>query len=93
MIIVIEYMLEYSGMLFAALVLLAIQAMCDLSLPDYMSDIVNTGIISGNVSFIVQTGVKMLLITLLGAVCSIADRVFRGSDRGIYRPRYESGCI
>jgi ATP-binding cassette subfamily B protein len=76
MIIVIEYMLEYSGMLFAALVLLAIQAICDLSLPDYMSDIVNTGIISGNVSFIVQTGVKMLLITLLGAVCSIATGYF-----------------
>lgn len=63
-------------MLFAALVLLAVQAMCDLSLPDYMSDIVNTGIISGNVSFIVQTGVKMLLITLLGAVCSIATGYF-----------------
>ena len=76
MIIVIEYMLEYSGMLFAALVLLAIQAMCDLSLPDYMSDIVNTGIISGNVSFIVQTGIKMLLITLLGAACSITTGYF-----------------
>ena len=76
MIIVIEYMLEYSGMLFAALVLLAVQAMCDLSLPDYMSDIVNTGIISGNVSFIVQTGIKMLLITLLGAACSIATGYF-----------------
>jgi ATP-binding cassette subfamily B protein len=69
-------MLEYSGMLFAALVLLAVQAMCDLSLPDYMSDIVNTGIISGNVSFIVQTGVKMLLITLLGAACSITTGYF-----------------
>jgi len=76
MTIVLEYMLEYSGMIFGALVLLAVQAMCDLSLPDYMSDIVNTGIISGNVSFIVQTGVKMLLITLLGAVCSIATGYF-----------------
>ncbi len=76
MIIVIEYMLEYSGMLFGALVLLVVQAVCDLSLPDYMSDIVNTGVISGNVSFIVQTGIKMLLITLLGAACSIAVGYF-----------------
>ncbi len=76
MIIVIEYMLEYSGMLFGALVLLVVQAICDLSLPDYMSDIVNTGVINGNVSFIVQTGIKMLLITLLGAACSIAVGYF-----------------
>jgi ATP-binding cassette subfamily B protein len=68
---VFEYMAEYSGMLLVALALLVVQAICDLSLPDYMADIVNTGVLSGNVSFIVQIGVKMLLITLLGAACSI----------------------
>jgi ATP-binding cassette subfamily B protein len=72
MIMVFEYMSAYSGMLVAALALLVVQAICDLSLPDYMADIVNTGVLNGNVSFIVQIGVKMLLITLLGAACSIA---------------------
>ncbi len=72
MVIVFEYMSEYSVMLLAALALLVVQAICDLSLPDYMADIVNTGVLSGNVSFIVQVGGKMLLITLLGAACSIA---------------------
>ena len=72
MIMVFEYMSEYSGMLVVALALLVVQAICDLSLPDYMADIVNTGVLNGNVSFIVQSGVKMLLITLLGAACSIA---------------------
>ncbi len=76
MIMVIEYMSEYFGMLVGALALLVVQAICDLSLPDYMSDIVDTGVLSGNVSFIVQTGIKMLLITLLSAACSIAVGYF-----------------
>jgi ATP-binding cassette subfamily B protein len=69
---VFEYMSEYSGMLVAALALLVVQAICDLTLPDYMADIVNTGVLNGNVGFIVQIGSKMLLLTLLGAACSIA---------------------
>jgi ATP-binding cassette subfamily B protein len=69
-------MSEYIGMLLAALSLLVIQAMCDLTLPDYMSDIVNTGVISGNVNFIIQTGIKMVLITLLSAACSMAVGYF-----------------
>jgi len=72
MILVFEYMLEYSGMLVITLALLVVQAICDLTLPDYMADIVNIGVLTGNVSFIVQIGVKMLLVTLLGAACSIA---------------------
>ena len=76
MIMVMEYMSEYFGMLLAALVLLTVQAICDLSLPDYMSDILNTGVLGGNVDFIVQTGSKMLLITLLSAVCTIVVGYF-----------------
>ena len=76
MIIVFEYMSEYLGMLSGALALLVVQAICDLSLPNYMSDIVDIGVINGNVNFIVQTGIKMLLITLLSAACSIAVGYF-----------------
>jgi ATP-binding cassette, subfamily B, multidrug efflux pump len=76
MIMVMEYMSEYSGMLLAALALLVVQAICDLSLPDYMADIVNTGVLGGNVHFIVQTGIKMVLVTLLSAACSIAVGYF-----------------
>jgi ATP-binding cassette, subfamily B, multidrug efflux pump len=76
MIMVMEYMSEYSGMLLAALALLALQAVCDLTLPDYMSDIVNTGVMSGNVSYIVQIGSKMVLLTLLSAACAIATGYF-----------------
>ena len=76
MIMVLEYMSEYFGMILAALALMVVQATCDLALPDYMADIVNNGVISGNVNYIVQTGVKMLLITLLSAACAIAIGYF-----------------
>ena len=47
MIMVFEYMSGYIGMLAGALVLLIVQATCDLSLPNYMSDIVDTGAMQG----------------------------------------------
>ena len=73
---VFEYMSEYIGMLSGALALLVAQAICDLSLPNYMSDIVDTGVLSGNVNYIVQIGIKMILITLLSAACSVAVGYF-----------------
>lgn len=39
-----KYLKPFMAMIFAAIVLLFVQAMCDLSLPDYMSNIVNKGI-------------------------------------------------
>src|SRR5512135_3449789 len=76
MIMVIEYMSEYFGMILVALALLVVQAICDLALPDYMANIVNNGVISGNVNFIVQTGGKMILLTLLSAACTIVTGYF-----------------
>jgi ATP-binding cassette subfamily B protein len=64
-------MSEYIGMLAGTLALLVVQAICDLSLPDYMSDIVDNGVLNGNVNYIVQIGIKMMLITFLSAACSI----------------------
>lgn len=41
---VFYYMKRYYLWLIVAVVMLFIQAMCDLALPDYMSDIVNDGV-------------------------------------------------
>jgi ATP-binding cassette subfamily B protein len=55
-----------------AIALLYGQATCDLALPDFMSDMVNNGIASGNTDYIIKTGFKMLGVSLLGGVCSIS---------------------
>ncbi len=76
MIMVLGYMSEYLGMILLALALLVVQAICDLALPDYMADIVNNGVISGNVALIVQIGGKMLLVTLASAACTVVTGYF-----------------
>ncbi|MDR3242659.1 MAG: ABC transporter ATP-binding protein/permease [Clostridiales Family XIII bacterium] len=62
----------YAAALSLAIVLLFGQAMCDLALPDYMSDIINKGIMSGDTAYIMKTGFVMLAVSLLGVVCSVS---------------------
>ena len=52
-------------------ILLVLQAVCDLALPDYTSDIVNNGIQNGDIHYIVISGLKMLGITFVIMVCAI----------------------
>jgi len=66
-----RYLIPYSAYLLLAVALLFLQANCDLALPDYMADIVNTGVMTGNINDILQTGTKMILITLLGTAASV----------------------
>ncbi len=66
--------------------LLYSQATCDLSLPDFMSDIVNKGITTGNTSYILKVGFQMLGIALISACCTIlvgfiAARIAAGVSR------------
>jgi len=71
MTMVFKYLSEHIGMLLLAVALLFVQALCDLALPDYMSEIISSGIMNGSIPFIWETGMKMLLVTLLGTVVSI----------------------
>jgi ATP-binding cassette subfamily B protein len=43
----LKYLKPFIGLIIAAVALLFVQAAADLSLPDYMSDIVNVGIQQG----------------------------------------------
>jgi len=64
-------LVPYTGYVLIAVALLFVQAICDLTLPDYMSDIVNTGVMDSNIPYIWQMGGKMLLISLASAGASI----------------------
>ena len=68
---VFYYMKQYYLWLIVAVVMLFIQAMCDLALPDYMSDIVNDGVMGGSIPLIAKYGLKMIGVTLLGTVVSV----------------------
>lgn len=67
-----KYLAPYWSSILLAIILLFGQAMCDLTLPDYMADIVNQGIATGNASEVLSVGLKMLGLSLVGAFCSVA---------------------
>ena len=91
---VFYYMKRYYLWLIVAVVMLFIQAMCDLALPDFMSDIVNDGVMGGSIPLIAKYGLKMIGVTLLGTVVSVfvgylaanvAAKVSRDMRKDVYK--------
>lgn len=85
-----KYYKPYIVFVLMAFALLFVQAMCELSLPDYMSDIVANGIATGDTGYIIEKGLIMLLVSFLSASASIctgflASRVAAGVARDTRR--------
>jgi len=83
-----KYVEPYIGMVIVSIILLFGQAICDLSLPDYMSDIVNKGITNGDAAYIIKLGFQMLGISLISAILSvivgfIASKVAAGMSQSL----------
>lgn len=66
-----KYIKPFIPMIALSIILLFVQAICDLALPDFMSKIINDGITTGNTDKIMEIGVQMLGVSLLGAVASV----------------------
>lgn len=67
-----KYLKPFSLTLGVAIILLFVQAMCDLAMPDYMSQMVNKGITNGDSGYILQKGVSMLGVALISAASTVA---------------------
>ncbi|HTX73913.1 MAG TPA: ABC transporter permease, partial [Rectinemataceae bacterium] len=67
-----KYLRPYAIPVAAVVAVVFFQCLADLYLPTLMSDIVNKGITNGDIGFIVQTGLTMLLVALGGSACAIA---------------------
>lgn len=50
--------------------------LCNLGLPAYLSNIINSGIPAGDIAFIIRTGGAMLILVIAGTVCNIATGYF-----------------
>ena len=66
-----RYLKPYWAMITGVLVLVFLQTLADLYLPTLMSDIINDGVMMGDIPFIYKTGGFMLLIAGGGVVASI----------------------
>ena len=73
---IFEFMKPYTPLMLCILVLLTIEAICALILPGYMADIVNMGVLPGNISFIWSTGINMLLVTVVSTIAAIIASYF-----------------
>jgi ATP-binding cassette subfamily B multidrug efflux pump len=67
----IKYLKPYTVLLALMLVFTCVQVVASLQLPDLMAKIVNDGIVGQNQDLIWNIGIEMLLVTVLGAVCTI----------------------
>lgn len=68
---VLKYYKPYVPYILLIIVFLFGQAMCELALPSYMSDIINLGIVKGNMPYIMQTGLIMLGISVATMVFAL----------------------
>lgn len=68
-----RYLKKHSVVLIISFILLILQAIVNLSLPDYMSKIIDMGIVNKDMEYIVNIGMIMLLITAVGITASIVS--------------------
>ncbi len=66
-----KYLKKYIWAILALVILVVAMVYTNLKLPDYTAKIVNEGIILSDNDLIIHTGLWMLLISLIGGVCSV----------------------
>ena len=82
------YLRPYAGQVAAVVVLLATQTVGNLYLPNLNADIINNGVVKGNLHYILRTGGIMLAITLVLGVLAVvavyfASRISMGAGADI----------
>jgi ATP-binding cassette subfamily B multidrug efflux pump len=60
-----QYLRPYRSPIVLVLVLLFIQAIANLYLPELNADIINNGVVKGDIDYIIRTGGEMLGVTAL----------------------------
>lgn len=71
-----RYLKPYRTFVVWVLVLTFLQTLSSLYLPNLMSDIVDTGIIKGNIGYIVDIGGFMLGVTVLGGIAAVFANLY-----------------
>ena len=63
-----------------ATIFLGFQVVCDLSLPNLTSNLINNGVAKGNVGYIWQIGLQMLSLTLVGIFAAAGNVYFASTQ-------------
>ncbi len=73
MIKILRFLRPYRLQISAVLVLIFLQSMANLYLPNLMADIVDNGIVKHDTNYILRVGGLMLVITVAGTIAAIAS--------------------
>src|SRR5690625_6384680 len=84
------YLLTYKWVVLLVFLLIFIQSLSQLYLPTLMGDIVDNGVVEGNVPYIWKIGFWMLLVAAIGVVMSIfisyfSSKIAMGMGRDVRR--------
>ena len=67
---------KYIPFVFLVMIFLFGQAMCELALPGYMSDIINNGIVKGDLAHVKDMGFIMIIVSAGSMACAISGNFF-----------------
>ena len=87
-----RFLRPYRWALAFVMVLLLVQAIANLYLPDLNADIINNGVIKGNTAYIIKIGALMLGVTLIYVLTAIAA-VYWGSKTSMALGRDTRGSL
>ena len=68
-----KFLKPYWKQIVLTIILLSIQAISNLYLPNLNADIINNGVAKSDIPYIIHTGSYMLFVTLLLAFCAVAS--------------------
>ena len=77
-----KFLKPYTRWIILVLALTMVQAFSQLYLPDLMSEIVDKGVVGGDINFIIQTGLIMLAFSVVVSVATIIARLY-GAKTGV----------
>ena len=91
---ILKYLRKYWWQIILVIIFIVTQTYVDLTLPEYMSKIVDIGIVKSNTSYIIKVGLQMLGLALVGGVATItasffASRIAAGTARTIRKDVFE----
>ena len=66
-----KYLLPYRFYIIFSVILIFLQCLTQLLLPDLMARMVNVGIVEGNIDYIYQMGIYMLILTVISMIFAI----------------------
>jgi len=83
-----KFLKPYTWQIVILLILTYAQVMATLELPDYMAKIINNGISGKDIGLVWKDGIRMLVISLAGAACTVgagylASKIATGFSRDL----------